>query len=239
MKFLLLLFGFCCFCFSQSKTFEIVYKLKSNVDQNTTFELLLKAEQEIDKVEPTIIFNDSVAVYKSNFKATTIGEKLALNFFCGCNVSKFYDLKNFKVYYYTSNSMFFKSKEYLIEDDYKNNWVLTSESKLIDDKLCFKATQFLTDNKKYKENVTAWYCPELPYNIGPNGFGGLPGLILELHAMNNVFGLKSLKQIKSDELKNFPKLEKIIKKVNFDLLWNEKQKEVEGELEKNKVFQNK
>ena len=69
---------------AQNNAFEIVYNVKSNVDKNTTFEPLLKAEQEIDKVEPTIIFNDSVALYKANFKPVSMDEKMALNYFCGC-----------------------------------------------------------------------------------------------------------------------------------------------------------
>jgi GLPGLI family protein len=32
-----------------------------------------------------------------------------------------------------------------------------------------------------KENIiTAWYCPEIPINQGPENYWGLPGLILEV-----------------------------------------------------------
>lgn len=63
-------------------------------------------------------------------------------------------------------------------------WQLTDESKLIDDKLCFKATTSILiisrlGNKEIE--ITAWYCPEIPIPFGPQNYGGLPGLIMELN----------------------------------------------------------
>jgi GLPGLI family protein len=40
--------------------------------------------------------------------------------------------------------------------------------------------------------VEAWFCPEIPFAYGPRGFGGLPGLILELRYDRSVIGLESL-----------------------------------------------
>ncbi len=80
------------------------------------------------------------------------------------------------------------------------NWILTSETKLIDNYLCYKATNTYTVvNIKgtFKFPVTAWYCPKLPYKYGPSGYGNLPGLILELQVRNVNFGVKKL-DIKSD-----------------------------------------
>ena len=34
--------------------------------------------------------------------------------------------------------------------------------------------------------VEAWYCPEIPVSHGPSEYWGLPGLILEVSAGNNV-----------------------------------------------------
>jgi len=34
---------------------------------------------------------------------------------------------------------------------------------------------------KFKnQKIVAWYCPKININSGPSGYGGLPGLILEL-----------------------------------------------------------
>jgi GLPGLI family protein len=42
-------------------------------------------------------------------------------------------------------------------------------------------TNFTKDWEMPKENtITAWYCPEIPINQGPENYWGLPGLILEV-----------------------------------------------------------
>lgn len=44
-----------------------------------------------------------------------------------------------------------------------------------------KKTNFMDDFEIPKEiNITAWYAPEIPVNQGPEGYWGLPGLILEV-----------------------------------------------------------
>ena len=45
-----------------------------------------------------------------------------------------------------------------------------------------KKTNFTEDWEMPKENtITAWYCPEIPVNQGPENYWGLPGLILEVN----------------------------------------------------------
>jgi GLPGLI family protein len=36
----------------------------------------------------------------------------------------------------------------------------------------------------------AWYCPELPYLLGPTNFAGLPGSILELQKGKTLYNVK-------------------------------------------------
>lgn len=55
------------------------------------------------------------------------------------------------------------------------DWKLSTETKKISNFNCYKAT-----GKIRNVEVTAWYCPQIPYNVGPNVYGNLPGLILEL-----------------------------------------------------------
>lgn len=43
-------------------------------------------------------------------------------------------------------------------------------------------TNFTEDWEMPKENtITAWYCPDIPVNQGPENYWGLPGLILEVN----------------------------------------------------------
>jgi GLPGLI family protein len=77
----------------------------------------------------------------------------------------------------------------LLKDSHAiKSWNITSESKIIDNYLCYKAEYI----KKIKVNgveksklVIAWFAPSLPYPYGPNGYNGLPGLILELNEIAN------------------------------------------------------
>lgn len=62
-------------------------------------------------------------------------------------------------------------------------WHITKESKQIGRYLCFKATQIKTkvsNSKKKKFTVEAWFCPQIPVPFGPKEYNGLPGLILEI-----------------------------------------------------------
>ncbi len=79
--------------------------------------------------------------------------------------------------------------------DLKSNWNLVNETKLIDGYLCYKATNIKrVDNvdKVFNHPVIAWFCPKLPYKVGPNGYGNLPGLILELQVRNVVYSVKKV-----------------------------------------------
>lgn len=97
------------------------------------------------------------------------------------------------------------------EESLKSNWILTNETKLIDNYLCYKATNIFTVNngeKIFNHPVIAWYCPKLPYPYGPIGYGNLPGLILELQVRNVVYGAKSI-QINSNLRFDIKSLDKI------------------------------
>jgi GLPGLI family protein len=97
-------------------------------------------------------------------------------------------------------------KEFLIVENLKPlDWKLTEESKKIGEYTCLKAELIIpvTENqlKEYQEflekekikpslfkqkepkekKVIAWYTPEIPVNLGPDNYWGLPGLILEIN----------------------------------------------------------
>lgn len=77
----------------------------------------------------------------------------------------------------------------------KTNWTLHNESKLIDGNLCYKATNIdrvVNSVGVFEHPVTAWYCPKLPYPYGPNGYGNLPGLILEIQIRHVLYGVKKI-----------------------------------------------
>jgi len=89
------------------------------------------------------------------------------------------------------------------------NWVLSKDSKMIGDYKCFKATlTYEVENLSgvHKKKVTAYYTPEINYSYGPMGYGGLPGLIIELKDDKITYVVNNVK-FKDEDLK-FPKLPK-------------------------------
>ncbi|MCZ8089936.1 MAG: GLPGLI family protein [Flavobacterium sp.] len=96
-------------------------------------------------------------------------------------------------------------KEFLIVEKLQQfDWKLLNETKKIGDYTCYKAEvtipvtekekkqyeeylkkqeskpSFFTMDEPKEKKVTAWYTPDIPVNVGPLNYWGLPGLILEI-----------------------------------------------------------
>jgi GLPGLI family protein len=77
--------------------------------------------------------------------------------------------------------MITEKRKVLVEDSLHDfSWVITTISKKIDTLECFKA-MCIWRGRAY----TAWFAPSLPFDNGPQKFGGLPGLIVELYSDNH------------------------------------------------------
>lgn len=88
-------------------------------------------------------------------------------------------------------------KLFLVSDELEPvEWEMTSETKQIGKYTCYKAisTREVTEmvfsdvngeseekEEKRMQTTTVWYTPEIPVNHGPEGYWGLPGLILEVN----------------------------------------------------------
>lgn len=107
-----------------------------------------------------------------------------------------------EVYYKNDSDLVYQSVEdrligsYVVESKKKRlNWNLIDENKLINGHLCFKALgeeTVINEKGTFKYIVTVWYCPTIPFSVGPLSYGGLPGLILELNRRNVVYGANSI-----------------------------------------------
>lgn len=102
----------------------------------------------------------------------------------------------------------------------KFKWKLFKENKQIGSYLCYKATTIVSKQSIGKSKtfiIEAWYCPEIPLPYGPNGYNGLPGIILELKDSNYTYFAKTLK---IEPNKNYkiepPKSDKIISEIEHE-----------------------
>ncbi len=77
------------------------------------------------------------------------------------------------------------------------DWKITSESKLIGEHVCYKASvpikYMARTGKEVTKVIIAWFAPSLPFPYGPKQFDGLPGLILELTEKTTTYVATSIK----------------------------------------------
>jgi GLPGLI family protein len=83
---------------------------------------------------------------------------------------------------YAKNIRLSTHRKYLVEGKLTSfNWEITGEVATIADLPCRKATHKYPSGKI----VEAWFTDQIPFSAGPNGFHGLPGLILKLSTSGN------------------------------------------------------
>lgn len=69
-------------------------------------------------------------------------------------------------------------KKYILDDDLQPQaWKIQSDLKEVAGHICLKA---ILDDTIKKQKVIAWFAQDIPLSTGPERFGGLPGLILEV-----------------------------------------------------------
>ena len=145
--------------------------------------------------------------------------------------------KNTKDANYTQSQEEF-GKKFLISDKIKPlKWEITKESKMIGKYLCIKATAIKliddyddTFKKKEKQKelkIVAWYTPEIPVGHGPEMYGNLPGLILELHEDKMHYVCNKIVLNPKEKIKiTAPKKGKKMNQKDFDEMMEKKNKEM-------------
>lgn len=104
-------------------------------------------------------------------------------------------------------------------------WVLTNETKVIKGYHCKKATTIVNLNYMKKDELIAWYCSEIPFQFGPMGLSGLPGMILEIKRRNfTIYADKINFKSKDMKLKRPTKGKLISEKEQLETVkkWSEK-----------------
>ncbi|MFT5214814.1 MAG: GLPGLI family protein [Patiriisocius sp.] len=109
-------------------------------------------------------------------------------------------------------------ENFLIKGEIEYDWIITQETKIIKGYICYKA------NLKNDKGTVAYFTKEIPFSFGPNGYCGLPGLILELNLKNGFsFKVKEI-FINKKGSKEISKPTKGVKISEKDFLGNAKDK---------------
>lgn len=128
-----------------------------------------------------LIYNDSVSMYVNIKEEEDPNEKNMVK-----RMARRYSNSNSQTYRNTPNKIFieqkdFMGKPFLIEGEAESiNWKMTGEMKIIMSYPCLKATY-----EDSTETLEAWFTTEIPVSIGPENYGGLPGMILEITSKKN------------------------------------------------------
>lgn len=82
-------------------------------------------------------------------------------------------------------------RSYIIQSE-PTKWEITGETKMVNGYMCRKAVATKSETstrtgKDREQKIVAWFAPEIPIPFGPEGYGGLPGLILEMTLDRNYF----------------------------------------------------
>ena len=122
-------------------------------------------------------------------------------------------------------------KDFLIKDNLKKrNWVITNELRNIGEFECKKATSAILNKDGEEVLITAWYTSEIPVQNGPEDFGGLPGLIMQIYSedgsLNIICSNVILNPKKGVTIKE-PRRGKVVSQSEFDKIHKKKMKEME------------
>jgi GLPGLI family protein len=153
--------------------------------------------------EYKLAFNNTEAIY-DEVKVLDINDNPVVEAFVA-GISQF----SGEVYFNQLKKSVINKKElfgsaFLIEKN-SINWILSKDTLKIDNYLCYNATTTrIIENSKGTHNlkVTAWYAPEIPLSYGPDGYGGLPGLILQLSNNGSITSLKKIEFFNEKEKVN-------------------------------------
>lgn len=105
-------------------------------------------------------------------------------------------------------------------------WKITGQQKTLLDQLVIEATTVLDSSE-----VVAWFAPQIPVSTGPQGMGGLPGLILELSLeggeVTYTAAAIDFRAVEEDDLKA-PKKGKKLSSEEFQKIQEERMEDMQG-----------
>jgi GLPGLI family protein len=209
---------------SQESSYLISYKLFINSDdnqkKNEVFSNYIKmAKKGAESLNFSLKTNSDFSEFAIESNGILSEEQKIAIVFSNYIGKCIYDFNNKINYIKIEDESIFKKDEFIIKDSLAFDWKITSETKKISEYECIKATKKILKNKsdsKKDIEVVVWFCPNLSINSGPNGYAGLPGLILELNINNIAFVVDKIIKKDVKEIIEIPKNGKYISFVEYN-----------------------
>lgn len=174
---------------AQKNEGRVIYSTKMKMQIPERFKRMISKEQ-LEKMQNRVImhqllFNTTETMFKSYEDPNKEVDPKARRGFMG------FGRNENQMYYNTSKQEVveqrsFLGRKFLIKDKPKQyKWKLSTETKKIQGYDCRKATL-----KEEKRMLEAWFTMQIPIASGPQGYGQLPGLILEMKSTSISDGKK-------------------------------------------------
>ena len=183
--------------FGQIKSGEVVYKVKTELDiekflDSTSVEVTKKVKPYVTKILSNLINSASYLSFRLRFtnNEARFKGKHYMEVDNGLDLNRANQQMGGESLYYVNirDNLRLRQKksfdkDYLVKRKISRlKWKITNDLKTIKGYKCRKATTKV-DGKNINK-ITAWFSPQLPFQFGPKGYAGLPGLILELKQMH-------------------------------------------------------
>lgn len=157
-------------------------------------------------------FNDSVAIYEEERKLPSSSINEYAKVFSGFKGPYFFKLN--------TGEVLRKSGKFLISKKHTDfQWNISNEKTIINELTCYKATTKLHLKGRRGEiirPVVAWFTNDINLLVGPDGFFGLPGLIIQIEINNVVTTLTKIDFTNEMSSIEPPKFSKIMTEKEFE-----------------------
>ncbi|WP_170218310.1 GLPGLI family protein [Flagellimonas lutaonensis] len=181
---------------------EIIYKTYTTDTHKRDSEYAKRLANEIDQMKFSLRYTSENSIfeyipYVTQDERTAKLARVATN----ALMEWYQDSKKRTAFYYYK----IRGKKYtIVNDSHMKDWELSNESKTIDEFKAYKATlKVFNERTSTYSIVEAWYTPKLSLPYGPAGYGGLPGLILELKKGSIVYVMEEATMNPREGIKKF------------------------------------
>lgn len=207
------------------KTTSSYNKSLDSIDKISEHNPLKNLAASISELNFVLSFNGNLALFEEDFSLvsehkSSISKSLS-KILVGSSGPIFYQLDNKMLIFQNDIG----GSVFLIErplDHYK--WELSKRSMTINNLKCYKATTVeVKDTRRgqIKEPITAWYTTDINIPIGPAGYAGLPGLIIQVERGNYVYTLHKIEFTDRVKPITLPTKGKKMSQKEFDALMTE------------------